>query len=58
MECNPNCIYFPTTETIISEEVVDGVKHRKVIRRCAFDAFPIRTWNDCHRPEGALLKTT
>ena len=56
MECNPNCIYFPTTETIISEEVIDGVKHRKVIRRCAFDAFPIRTWNDCHRPEGALLK--
>ena len=43
-------------KTIISEEVVDGVKHRKVIRRCAFDAFPIKTWNDCHRPEGALLK--
>lgn len=56
MECNPNCIYFPTTETIVSEEVVDGVKYRKVIRRCAFDAFPIGTWNDCHRPEGALLK--
>ena len=58
MECNPNCIYFPTTETVVSEEVIDGVKHRKVIRRCAFDAFPIMTWNDCHRPEGALLKTT
>lgn len=56
MECNPACIYFPTTETVVSEEMVDGVKHRKAIRRCAFDAFVIRTWNECHRPDGPLLK--
>jgi len=56
MECNPACIYFPTTETVVSEEIVDGVKHRKVIRRCAFDSYVIRTWDNCHRPEGALLK--
>ena len=56
MKCNPNCIYFPTTETVVSEAVVDGVKHRKVIRRCAFDARKIETWEEgCHREDGPLF---
>lgn len=54
MPCTPNCVYFPTTETVKKEEIIDGVTYRSVVRRCAYDGFPIRSWKDCHRPNGKL----
>lgn len=56
MDCNPMCVYFPATEKVICEYVVDGVKCRKVIRRCGYDARKIETWEDgCHREDGPLF---
>lgn len=55
MECNPMCVYFPATQKIVREEVVDGVKHRTVIRRCGYSGNIITSWDDCYREGGALL---
>lgn len=46
--CHVDCPYFPQRvrpQDIKKEEIVDGVKFRKVVRRCGYDNKIIKTWN-------------
>ncbi len=43
--CTPNCFYFPQEPNeILSEEIIDGILHRKVIRCCRYDGKQIENW--------------
>ena len=49
--CELPCIYFQENPTeIFSDEIIDGVRQRKVVRHCLFDNTPIRNWeHECSR---------
>ena len=51
--CSPHCLYFPQMADEISEEYVDenGVKFRKVVRKCRFDGHEITAWDKCENME-------
>lgn len=56
VKCNPNCIFFPIEPSkIMSDEIIDGVRQRKVVRKCLYDNTVIKDWEkDCPRG-GAFL---
>lgn len=55
--CSCNCIYFPQEPIQIQEETsINGIRHRKVVRKCLYDMSVINSWNKpCGRPAGPCL---
>ena len=50
--CSPHCVYFPQNpDEIVSETVVEGVKHREVVRHCRYDGHQIVGWCHCDNKE-------
>ena len=56
--CKCDCVYFPQEPSeILSEKAIDGVKYRKVIRRCAYDESVINSFKkQCPRKDGPWTK--
>lgn len=52
--CDKSCIYFPEEVFVESEIEENGVKYRKVKRRCGYSGKQIKNWRECHRADGAL----
>lgn len=41
----PHCVFFPQTPSqILDEQIIDGIKHRKVVRCCRCDGVAITGW--------------
>jgi hypothetical protein len=55
--CTCKCLYFPQEPyEVLEETIIDGVKHRKVVRRCLYDLSLINSWNkQCVREKGPCL---
>jgi len=53
--CNKDCIYFPMIPQEYKEEIIDGIKYRKTIRRCMYCDKQITNWDKCFREEGPLF---
>ena len=48
MKCSAKCMYFPMEPQEITEEYKkDGVKHRKVVRKCRFSGKIIEKFEEC-----------
>ena len=44
--CGPHCVFFPQNPSqVLNEQMVGGVKHRKVIRICRCDGGVISSWS-------------
>ena len=55
--CTCYCLYFPQEPFDVQEEVsVNGVKTRRVVRKCLYDMSIINSWDkQCGRTQGPCL---
>lgn len=56
--CDCRCVYFMMEpEKIYEDKIIEGVRQRKVLRRCLFDLSKINSWaKHCPREKGPLIR--